>query len=148
MISPEVLRRYPYFAGIREESLKRLAMIADEKSVPAKTIMFREGDPADFLSIILQGEVNIQYLLGSGEYRTVDTLVTGDLLGWSAIVEPYKMTAIGTTTRQTDLARVDASKLRKLCDEDPLLGYRLTTQVAKLLAHRLEGARVQLAVAE
>ena len=29
MISLEVLRRYPYFAGVGEESLKRLAMIAN-----------------------------------------------------------------------------------------------------------------------
>ena len=148
MISPEVLRRYPYFAGISEESLKGLAMIAEEKAVPAKTTIFREGDPAEHLSVILKGEVNVQYLLGTGEVRTVDTLVEGDLLGWSALVEPYKFTAIATTTKDAVLARLDGPRLRKLCDDDPLLGFRLTTQVAKLLAHRLEGARVQLAVVE
>jgi len=146
MISPELLRRYPYFAGIDEESLKQLAMIAEEKTVPVNTVMFREGDPASHLSIIVKGEVNIQYILGDGELRTVDTLVDGDLLLWSALVEPYKATALGTTTRETHLARIDAAKLRLLCEQEPILGYRLMTQVAKLLAHRLEGARVQLAV--
>jgi CRP/FNR family transcriptional regulator, cyclic AMP receptor protein len=146
MISPEVLRRYPYFAGVGEESLKRVAMITAERFVPAGTTMFREGDPAEHLSIICKGEVNIQYELGNGELRTVDTLVDGDLLCWSALIEPYKVTAIGTTTKGTELASIDAVKLRKLCDEDPRLGYCLTKQVAKLLAHRLEGARVQLAV--
>jgi CRP-like cAMP-binding protein len=146
MISPEVLRRYPYFAGIDEESLKQLAMIAEEKSVPAHTAMFREGDPATYLYVILTGEVNIQYELGSGELRTVDTLVAGDLLMWSALVEPYRATAMGTTTKETQLARIDAAKLRQFCERQPLLGYRLMTQAAKLLAHRLERARVQLAV--
>ena len=42
---------------------------------------------------------------------------------------------------------IDAAKLRELCDRDPQLGYQLVLQVAKLLAHRLEGARVQLAAA-
>ncbi len=146
MISPEVLRRYPYFAGIDEESLKQLAMIAEERTVPADTVMFREGDPADRLSIILKGEVNIQYILGDGELRTVDTLVDGDLLMWSALVEPYKATALGTTTKDTLLAQIDAVKLRMLCEREPTLGYCLMTQVARLLAHRLESARVQLAV--
>ena len=146
MISPEVLRRYPYFAGINDESLKQLAMIAEERSVPAGSVMFREGDPASHLSVILKGEVNIQYMLGNGELRTVDTLVDGDLLMWSALVEPYKATALGTTTKETQLVRIDAAKLRQLCEQEPILGYRLMTQVAKLLAHRLEGARVQLAV--
>jgi CRP-like cAMP-binding protein len=146
MISPEVLRRYPYFAGIDDESLKQLAMIAEEKSVPADMVMFREGDPANYLSIILKGEVNIQYLFGNNELRTVDTLVEGDLLMWSALVEPYKTTAVGTTNKPTLLARIDSARLRALCEKEPILGYRLMTQVAKLLAHRLECARVQLAV--
>lgn len=146
MISPEVLRRYPYFAGISDESLTQLAMIAEEKTVPANTVLFREGDPASHLSVILKGEVNIQYVLGNDELRTVDTLVEGDLLMWSALVEPYKTTATGTTTKETHLVRIDGVKLRTLCAQEPILGYRLMTQVAKLLANRLEGARVQLAV--
>lgn len=146
MISVEVLRRYPHFAGIADDSLRQLAMIAEEKVVPADCVMFREGDPASHLSIILKGEVNIKYMLGDGESRTVDTLIEGDLLMWSALVEPYRATATGVTTKETHLARIDAAKLRQLCEEQPILGYRLMTQVVKLLANRLEGARVQLAV--
>lgn len=145
MISPEMLRRYPYFAGVSDQSLKEIAMIAEEKHVPTGTRMFGEGDPANYLYIISKGEVNIDYLLGDGEIRTVDTLVDGDLLVWSALIEPYKATAIGTTTKDCELICIDGSRLRALCEQDPLLGYRLTSQVAKLLANRLEGARVQLA---
>ncbi|MBN2578662.1 MAG: cyclic nucleotide-binding domain-containing protein [Pirellulales bacterium] len=146
MISSEVLRRYPYFAGIHEESLKRLAMIAEEKRIPAATRVFNEGDPADKMSVIVKGEVHVQYLLGNNELRTVDTLVDGEILGWSAMIAPYKMTAHCTATKDTELVCLDARKLRELCDEDPRLGYQLTIEIAKLLAHRLEGARVQLAV--
>jgi CRP/FNR family transcriptional regulator, cyclic AMP receptor protein len=148
MISPEILRRYPYFGGINDESLKQVAMLADEVTVPAGKQMFNEGDPAQYLYLILRGEVNIQYLLGTGELRTVDTLVDGDLLVWSAMVEPYKTTAVGTTTKETQLVRIAAPRLRALCDKDPLLGYRLTIEVAKLLSHRLESARIQLAAAD
>lgn len=145
MISPEILRRYPYFAQIGDESLKAVAMLAEERCVPAGKDLFGEGDPATALNVIVKGQVNIQYRLGNGELRAVDTLVNGDILGWSAIVEPYKYTAIGTTTKETQLVVIQAKPLRELCENDPLLGYRLTTQIAKLLAHRLESARVQLA---
>ena len=148
MISPEMLRRHPYFAGVSDQSLKEIAMIAEEKRVPAGTRMFGEGDPANCLYVISKGEVNIDYLLGTGEMRTVDTLVDGDLLVWSSLIEPYKTTAIGTTTKDCDLLCIDAPRLRALCEKDPLLGYRLSNQVAKLLAHRLEGARVQLAAVD
>ena len=148
MISPEVLRRYRYFAGVDEESLKAVAMIAEEKSVPAGTQMFSEGVPADTMNIIVRGEVSIQYVLGSGERRTVDTLIEGDILGWSALVEPYKYTAVGTAAKDTLLVTIEAKGLRELCNKSPLLGYKLTTQISKLLAHRLESARVQLATVD
>lgn len=145
MISPEILRRYPCFANLSDQILKKIAVLAEEKTIPAGQRIFGEGEPAKYLYVITRGEVNIQYLLGNGELRTVDTLVDGDLLVWSAMIEPYKTTAFGTATKETQLVGIVADKLRKLCEEDPLLGYRLTTEVAKLLAHRLEGARVQLA---
>lgn len=148
MISPEILRRYPYFAGVSEDSLKAVAMMADEQVIPAGTLMFREGTEATKLHIITQGEVNIQYELGNGELRTVDTLVDGDLLCWSALIEPHKATAHGTATKETHLVSIDGPQLRELCQSDPLVGYQLTMQVAKLLAHRLEGARVQLAAVD
>ena len=146
MVSPELLRRYPYFSSLDDDSLKQVAMIAQEKTVPAGTTMFYENDPAEELYVIVEGEVSVDYVLGSGERRTVDTLGPGDLLVWSALVEPHRTTGIGIATRETQLVAIDACKLRALCEHVPELGVRLMTQVAKLLANRLEGARVQLAV--
>ena len=148
MVSPEMLRRFNCFSPVREESLKALATIAREESLPAGRQVFGEGDPADTLSLIVDGEVDIRYLLGSGESRVVDTLIAGDILGWSALVEPYKMTGIATTCKPTRLIRIQAQPLRELCERDPLLGYRLSTQVVRLLADRLEGTRAQLATAD
>lgn len=147
MVSPEMLRRYPYFAKISEQSLKEIAMMAEERSFPAGLQLFREGDPADYMNIIVEGEVQIQYELGNGEKRTVDTLVAGDILVWSALIEPYRTTAIGTTSKPTKVISIKAEPLRQLCEKDPMVGYQLTREIAKLLAHRLEGARVQLATA-
>ena len=65
MIS-EVLRRYPYFA-INEETLKAVAMMAEERVVAPGIEIFREGDPAGTLNLITKGEVDIQYILGNGE---------------------------------------------------------------------------------
>jgi CRP/FNR family transcriptional regulator, cyclic AMP receptor protein len=146
MISPEVLRRYTYFAGIGEEGLKQISMIAEEKSITAGARVFNEGDPASHMLVIVRGEINIEFLLGDGELRVIDSMSDGDLLGWSALIEPYKMTANGTAAKSTDLIRIDAIKLRQLCEKDRSLGYCLILQIAKLLAHRLEGANVQLAV--
>lgn len=147
MISPELLRRYPYFAPIQDATLKKLAMIAQEQTFPAGHMVFQEWQRADCLYVIRSGEVDVRYMLPGGACQSVDTLNEGDLLVWPALVPPYHTTGRGVTTRDTQVIAFEAAKLRELCDEDPQLGFRLMTQVVKLLAERLEGARVQLAVA-
>ncbi len=145
MISPEILRRYPYFAEVGEESLREVAMIAEEGVYPAGNVLFQEGDKAEKLYVVARGEIDIQYTLGSGEQRTVDTVVEGELLMWSSLVEPYKSTAMGTTRKETKLVAIDGAKLRALCERDHDLGYRMLISLTQLLAVRLERARVQLA---
>ncbi len=36
MISPEILRRYPYFAAAKDEGLRDLAMLCEEESIPGR----------------------------------------------------------------------------------------------------------------
>lgn len=145
MISPELLRRYPYFADVSEDALKEVAMISEEISGAAGATLFQQGDPADWLYVLTEGEIDLQYELGSGELRTVDTLVAGDLAVWSAVVEPYRCTASGTMRQDCKLLAIQGAKLRELMETNHDLGYRLLLSVTKLLATRLEGARVQLA---
>jgi CRP-like cAMP-binding protein len=145
MISPELLRRYPYFADVNEETLKEVAMISEEVSGTAGTTLYKQGDPAESLFIITSGEMDLQYELGNGELRTVDTIVAGDLAVWSAVVEPYRCTASGTLRKDTRLIAINGAKLRNLMEANCDLGYRILLSVTKLLATRLEGARVQLA---
>ena len=145
MISSEILRRFPYFADVSEERLRDVAHVSEVIKHPAGTVLFRENDKAAHLLIIVDGEVDIQYTLGNGELRTIDTLVSGEMIMWSALVEPYLSTAIGTTRRETTLVAIDAEKLRALCEEDHELGYRMFTSLTTLLANRLNGARAQLA---
>jgi len=145
MISPERLRRYAYFAPLGEENLEQLAAIAEEAWIPAGANIAYEFDPANYLYVIVEGEVDVHYTLGNGEPRSADTLTDGDLLAWSALVEPYRMTAIATAVMDTRLIGIRAAELRALCGRNPELGRCLMKQVVKLLANRLVGAQLQLA---
>jgi len=145
MISPEILRRYPYFAAANDEDLRQLAMICEEESFPADTVVCQEGDRAEKLYILSEGEVDIQYTLGSGELRTVDTIVPGELMMWSALVEPYKCTAVVKMRQDSKAIASDAPKLREFCKSNREVANDVLLHLTKLLATRLEGARIQLA---
>ncbi|MBI4580856.1 MAG: cyclic nucleotide-binding domain-containing protein [Planctomycetes bacterium] len=145
MISPEALRRYIYFTTVSEPSLRQVAAISEEKTARKGDVLFREGEEATHLHILIEGEVDVQYELGDGSHQTVDTLVAGDLMVWSSVLEPHTTHSMGVARTNVRLVAIDAPRLRALMESDPVLGYRLMSGVAREVSHRLEGARVRLA---
>jgi CRP/FNR family cyclic AMP-dependent transcriptional regulator len=145
MISPERLRRYPHCAGAPDDLLKSVAMLARERPFEAGERLFEEGATANKLMFLDSGEVDIVYRLGDDREVTVDTLVEGDLMAWSALLEPYRLTASGVGRRDGVVIEIDAEELRKICHATPSHGFIMMTQVAKALRDRLSATRVQLA---
>ncbi len=145
MVSIEVLRSFPYFAGVKPESLKAVAAITEERTFPAGQPLFKEGETAQALYILRAGEVDIVYQHHVDEGRVVDTVVAGDLIGWSSLVEPYRCTATAIPRAPGRVVRIDGPAIRSLCEQDHTLGYHLLKELAATLSRRLQGALVQLA---
>ena len=144
MVSVEVLRSFPYFAGVSAESLKAVAAITEERTFPAGQPLFKEDDPARALYILRAGQVDIVYQRHVDEGRVVDTVVAGDLIGWSSLVDPYRCTATAIPREPGRTVRIDGPGLRSLCERDHTLGYHLLKEVTGTLSRRLQGALVQL----
>jgi len=45
MVTPELLRRYPFFAGLTHQQLTSLATVAHTMSFEAGETVFRDGEP-------------------------------------------------------------------------------------------------------
>ncbi len=108
MISPERLRRQPHCAGVPEAILKSVARLAQERPFAAGDLLLEEGQLARHLLFIETGEVDIVFTLGDGHRAVVDTLVAGDLAGWSALLEPYMLTATGVARTRGSLIEIEA----------------------------------------
>ncbi len=146
MVSPELLRRFPYFSGVSHETLRKLAMLAEEKTFAQGESVFQEWQRADHLYILLSGQVEIRFIVG-GQPQAVDTVEERELLVWAALVEPYRTAGTAVALRDSKVIAFEATQLRRLCSEDPRLGYSLYREVVKAIADRLEGTRIQLATA-
>jgi CRP-like cAMP-binding protein len=110
-------------------------------------VLFHESDPAEFLYILEDGEVDIVTELPDGTQCVVDTLIARDVLCWSALVEPHETTAAAIAHQPSRLLAIDAVHLRALCAKDHTLGYHLMTEVARVLRERLKSSQIQLATA-
>ena len=148
MISPEVLRRYPLFAGQSEQMLAKIAMLSNESEVAEGEWIFHENADATHFYIILEGKIALtMYLVYQGvgkQLKTSASLGKGELLGWSALVFPhhYKLGALAETNSR--LLMINGVDLRKLLDDNPEYGYLFMKLIAEEISDRLEHKIIQV----
>lgn len=148
MVSPELLRRYRIFGGLREDELTAIAMIAEECAYPDGSVVFQEGEHAAHLYILTAGNIDLVYEIhrpGGVDTTYVGSIATGEPFGISAFVDPQVFTATARAQGTVKTIAVDAAALRALAEVDCRLGYVIMRQIAVALAERLNFARVQLA---
>jgi CRP-like cAMP-binding protein len=153
MISPELLRRFPFFGGLNDAQLREIAMISEEIETPSGTQIFGEQEPANAIYLLLQGGIELTYK-SEEEYHpktrkifSVGDISPGEMVGISALIEPYKYSAAARTSSNSKILKLDGVALRSLIDGDAKMGCELIHQVAKIALERLASTRVQLAAA-
>jgi CRP/FNR family transcriptional activator FtrB len=153
MVSPELLRRYPFFGPFNDEELKSIAKIADEETVEAGTELFEECEPANFLFLLLEGSVELFYK-SEEEFHpktsrefSVGDINPGEIFAISSVINPYVLNATARSTRPSSYIKIDAKEFRTMLDENPKMGYIAMHQVTKAIMERLAFTRVQLAAA-
>lgn len=146
MITPELFKGFPFFADLNEAELKSLSIIANEVSLRRGEFIFNENDPAHTLYFLLDGWVDIMINTDAqGDRRElVTTLTSGDIFGWSAIVEPYIYTASAVCASPVKAIGIGGAKLRALFEIDPKLCSAITRKICQVVAHRLRVTRLQM----
>ncbi len=150
MVSPELLRRYPFFALLDEEQLQAIAMISQEKCYPKGALLVKENTPAVVLALLLEGDVDLVYS-GGGEGSICNALVgsiaPGEPYGVSSLIEPYRYTATAKATMPVKVIELDGEALRTLVEKDGKLGFIMMRNVAIAVLERLRYTQVELAAA-
>lgn len=153
MVSPELLRRYPFFAPFDDNEIGDIAMISEEVYYQAGDTVFEVDQPAAALYVLVEGGVEIWYVAIDKHEQDlrkefyVSDINPGDLFGISALVEPYSYTTTALITAGTRLIKVDGPQLRDLCKLDPKLDAAVMHRIAKVAMDRLHDTRVQLLAA-
>jgi CRP-like cAMP-binding protein len=151
MISPEILRRYPFFAGLTADHLRGIAMISEEVSFPEQTLIFSEGEEAQYLYILVVGEVELLYSGGNEGVIAdayVGSIVQGEVFGISTMVGPFHLTASAKSRGPVQTIQIEAAGLRAMCEVDHGLGYILMQHLSQALTLRLHECRIQLAASK
>jgi CRP-like cAMP-binding protein len=154
MISPELLRRFPFFNFMDDKQLKAVAMIAEEKSYENEEDIVENSSPAEKLFFLVDGNASYYYIVTSEHdpYYKQEYFISdfnpGEIFGISALIEPYVFTASVRGGKSCRLIEINAAALRALCEVDTTLNCGLMRAVAKAAMERLQYTRVQLVAAK
>lgn len=133
------LKPFKLFDGLEEDELKRIASLAQERSLNKGTICFLQGTSASELHLCRNGKVDIvvQHFEAPTVYVRIHTAVDGETFGWSALVEPYKYTASAVCAENTEEIYFRKSDLIKLFDQSPHIGYIFMKNLAAIVSSRV-----------
>ncbi len=77
----ELIRLVPAFASLPRQALDALAAILRPESIPANSVLFREGEAGERLLVLLDGEVEIVKALGTDGERLLGIRGPGSFIG-------------------------------------------------------------------
>ncbi len=145
MISPEVIRRYPFFAGLSLGQISTLAKVADEKNVESGHVFLSEGDEVPYLYLIEEGTVSVLIELPTKDREIeVGTVGPGEVFAWSALVPPHTATATVKATTRCRVVAVDCRKLLEAFEQDYQFGYVMMTKAAQVTRDRVAAMTIEV----
>ena len=134
------------FHGLPPAIQGKIRLLATEEHFACDSTIFAEGDPANTLYILGDGEVELTYVLPCRDPVTmrIARVGPGEVFGWSALARGEKMTADARSLCECSAYLINAIPLLEIMDQDPPSGYRVMTRLAQLIAKRLRDTRTEL----
>lgn len=134
----------PIIDGLPPGPRERLVAAMARVEVDAGATFMHEGDVTSVLSIIVRGRVALRLRVPERGAVTILTLDPGDIVGWSAIVPPYRATTSATALEPTELATFPAEELRAILASDAEVAAAFLPPILETVAARVAATRDQL----
>jgi CRP/FNR family cyclic AMP-dependent transcriptional regulator len=131
----------PIVATLPPGPRERLLALVTRRELDAGATFMHEGDVTKSMSIIVRGRIALRLRVPERGAVTILTLDPGDIVGWSAIVSPYRATTSATTLEPTELATIAAEELRAMLASDAEVAAAFLPRVLETRAGRVGGGR-------
>jgi CRP-like cAMP-binding protein len=135
----ESIAQSSMFAGIPAEKLQEFAALARETTCAKDSLLFKEGDLADNLYILLEGKVLIKIQITSRAEQVCIAVLNhpGQLIGWSAYLTGNRYTATASCSEDCRLIAFDGAAFVRALEADPVTGFTVLRHISEVISGRL-----------
>jgi CRP-like cAMP-binding protein len=136
----DFLTRTPFFGGLPPETMDRVVKVLIERSHPAGSAVFREGESGKSMYVVQSGELIATRAGGSGGSVRLMRFCEGDFFGEMTLIEMQPRPFTVTAERDARLWELSNMDLYQLYRQD-VKGYVLVLQnINRELCRRLRRA--------
>ncbi len=144
MTKLEVLKRCPFVRELDDAQLSEIAKLGKfEEYKPGENVC-RQGRSQEKIYVIEEGLVGLYLELGPVTQRQIQTASNFEVVGWSAMLPPFRCTAMVRAIESTRVLAFDGKELIDLCNTRPDIGNKVHRGLASAIAVRLHNAFTQL----
>ena len=137
----ERLKKIDLFNDFKEdeERLKNVSRYMKVEKFSANEDIIKEGEMGDKLYVLNKGTVRILKKTLNNEKYTVTLLVSDAniFFGEVALIDSDKRSATVSAETNCEVYSIDRKSFIDLCENDPLMGYKITFQIAKRISSSL-----------
>lgn len=120
-----------------------IAAIAQTREIGAGRELFREGDPAEGLFLVVSGEIDIVKQSPGGS-RSLAQLGPGAILGEISLLTSEARSATGRAIVDTKLLHLPMTAFRGLLNEGSSAALKMVAAIAEVLARRLATMNIKV----
>lgn len=129
----ETLRNIPLFAGLPIARLKLIAYTAEVVQFEPGEVIVRQGDPADAVYIIAEGEAEVSLADADGHDIFLGTMGRHTLFGETAVLCQSRRTATVKARDRVVTFKISARLFLDLVRQSPEIGIQVMTWLAHLV---------------
>ena len=130
-----LLRDVPIFSHLSIQQLDAISQLMTERQYVRGEVVFREGDPASELFLMIEGKVRIVTDYGSPEETTLNELVAPSYFGEMAILDDKARSATVAVIDDTRLLGLDGESFKDLM----LQMADISLEICRSLSTRVRG---------
>ena len=133
------------FCLLTNEELKRVAEFLERKHFKAGDVLFREGEPGDFIAIIGSGSVSVSK---STEFPGKNVILAkngkGSFIGELSTVDEHPRSATVTAMEETDVMILTRRALEEINTTAPVIGLKIYKGLIRVLGLKLRQSAARI----
>jgi CRP/FNR family cyclic AMP-dependent transcriptional regulator len=133
-----------FFTGMQTADIQLLAPYFAPQTWVAGTVIFEQDDYAEYLYLVVSGEVSVRYKPHDGPVMIVTRVQPGGIFGWSAAMNNPAYTSGAVCSLDSEVLRIRGMDLRAICEKHPELGSIILERLTGVIAERKRNQQGQV----